>query len=589
MDREDDTERPRDRAETEAPSGVPERSHRIVDEGTSDELIILDPSVEIMEQARAPAPERPQRPRPPADPRPDHSAPPASSEHDSPAAAAEPHDPRRERLGGLITRNWEEELTHRDLPRRSPAPERPPSGIPSRTVPATSRSLPRGADALAIGASLVFVIATALMGLRVEPFATWYYLFAWYPFLVLVNHATAVRSPHHSLLSGRLARLARVAAWSVPVWLTFELWNLRLGDWYYVGVPDRWFLRWPGVALSFATVLPGIFVLEEAQRVRGRGTSISTPKFRVGRGLERGLTITGLVWAALLLALPRIFFPLVWGVPVLLIEPWLHRRDGSSLLARLADGRPGLALRLLVGGAICGLFWEAANIFAVGKWIYTVPGLESLKLFEMPLLGFVGFPPFALCCWSMARALVVGGLLPEWQIRDAASAGGRTDVADLSAVKRRAFGLGVVVLSVATMLGMDRWTVDSRTPRPTDIPGIPDGVAEYAAKHDRNDVGELLELIDEGKLYVPGTSSAAAVSLLAARCRLVQLRGIGTANAQRLDRVDIRTIDELAAADPGDLTRRLTETAEDGWKPRPARVRVWVAAARAARPGVSGR
>jgi hypothetical protein len=58
-------------------------------------------------------------------------------------------------------------------------------------------------------------------------------------------------------------------------------------------------------------------------------------------------------------------------------------------------GELGILARMLVAGLLCGLVWETFNFFAPQKWIYTVRGLEQLKLFEMPLLGFLGFPALA--------------------------------------------------------------------------------------------------------------------------------------------------------------------------------------------------
>ena len=48
-----------------------------------------------------------------------------------------------------------------------------------------------------------------------------------------------------------------------------------------------------------------------------------------------------------------------------------------------------------MAGLLCGVVWESLNFFAPQKWIYTVRGLENLKLFEMPVLGFFGFPALA--------------------------------------------------------------------------------------------------------------------------------------------------------------------------------------------------
>jgi hypothetical protein len=262
----------------------------------------------------------------------------------------------------------------------------------------------------------------------------------------------------------------------------------------------------------------------------------------------------------------------------------------------------------------------------------------------MPLPGFLGFAPFALACWTIARSLVQVGLAPDWEMSrppaappagapakpalaaavpaapDASDAAGTSEEeADRVAPER---GLGSAgkaaddepdgdalgaeppagaesprsglspgarlsmiawaVLSCGLVLeAMDRLTVDSRTPRPEQVPGIPDGVAEYARRHGRTDVRGLLALVEEGRMHIPGESSVREVALLEERCRLVLLRGIGTDNARRLDAVGIRTIDELAAEQPRSLARKL-RSAERGWWPRERRVTVWVDAARQA-------
>jgi hypothetical protein len=434
---------------------------------------------------------------------------------------------------------------------------------------------------------VTFAGSCTLAVMKVEPFFTWLYLFAWVPFLLVVNHLTATRSREHSIFSPRARSAAALAAWSVPVWLFFEVANFRLQDWYYVGVPDAWAVRRLAMLLSFATVLPGLFFVEEMLRVRGAFERVASPPIPVTPRLEKLLPQIGIACLVLMVALPTFFFPLLWGVPVLLLEPWLRRRGDTSLLGELEAGRTDRVLRLLVAGMVCGLFWESANFLAGGRWIYTVPGFQNGKLFEMPFLGFVGFPPFALACWSMARALVAVGLLPDWDAppepvaSEPAEDSVRPAKGGLSRGTRISLVAWTVLAAFAVLEGMDRWTVDSRTARPEDVPGIPDGVAQYAHRHGYHDVRGLVTLIDEGRLHVPGASSEQELAKLRETCRLVLLRGIGTANARRLEAVGVHTVDELATRDGSSLAKAL-QGAEAGWTPKPRRVEVWVQAARQA-------
>jgi hypothetical protein len=70
-------------------------------------------------------------------------------------------------------------------------------------------------------------------------------------------------------------------------------------------------------------------------------------------------------------------------------------------MGALATGDASLVLALLTSGLLCGVLWEFWNYWALTRWTYSVPYMGSLKLFEMPLPGYLGFPPFALECYAM--------------------------------------------------------------------------------------------------------------------------------------------------------------------------------------------
>jgi hypothetical protein len=454
---------------------------------------------------------------------------------------------------------------------------RSPSGVRAASAPRAPEP-PFAALIVTISAGALWAAATFFSVLHVEPVHTWYYLFAWYPFLLAVNLVTSSRTLGYSIFYGRWRTVLRLMAWSVPMWLAFEAINFRIENWYYVGVPANIVLRRIGVALSFATVLPGVLLLEECLRVRRMFQSVRTPGIRWTTALDRNLTIAGGVAAALVLALPTFFFPLVWAIPVLLLEPWLRRSGGASLARDLADGRPGRILRLLVAGMVCGLVWEAANAVSGGRWIYTVPGLSALRPFEMPLLGFVGFAPFALCLWSMARALVRLGLLPDWERPGSEHAHEGEGL--VPPAWRGKVRIAVVVLSLGVLQTMDWLTVDSFAVRARDIPGVPDGVPEYARHRHKDSAWGVLRLIEAGDLYVPGGSTEALMGALGEKCRLILLKGIGAANVRRLEAVGVTTIPELAVREPDELVAALSALDEPGWWPRERRVRGWIDAAR---------
>lgn len=50
---------------------------------------------------------------------------------------------------------------------------------------------------------------------------------------------------------------------------------------------------------------------------------------------------------------------------------------------------------LAVGCLICAFFWEMWNFYSYPRWVYHVPLVGFLHVFEMPLLGYLGYIPFS--------------------------------------------------------------------------------------------------------------------------------------------------------------------------------------------------
>jgi hypothetical protein len=186
----------------------------------------------------------------------------------------------------------------------------------------------------------------------------------------------------------------------VSAWLVFEVFNLWLLNWRYAGLEPRLFLRWPGYALAFATVLPGVLLASRVLAALGVGANL---RGRVRR-LEQWqplFLLLGVACLVLPFLAPRYAFPLIWGSFFFLLDPLLDLFTGDSLTRRFLQGERQEHLCLLLAGLLCGLWWEMWNYPAAAKWVYTLPVLNFGKVFEMPVLGYLGFLPFALECWVM--------------------------------------------------------------------------------------------------------------------------------------------------------------------------------------------
>ena len=262
-----------------------------------------------------------------------------------------------------------------------------------------TRPLPlRGWAALA-----VLLAAEFLMFRGVEPVATYFTPIAWSAYICAADAMVwAIRG--RSRMADEPREFAVTAALSLPLWLIFEGYNLRLHNWMYVGLPANWLARNFGYAWSFMTIIPAILITADlvesfawfSERPHGRSYS---PQFLAG------MTAAGALCLAIPLAVPvpagAYLFGLVWVGFFLLLEPANYRLRLPSLLRDLEEGRPARFYALLVSGWTCGWLWEFWNYWAAARWQYIFPIFQDWKVFAMPALGYLGFLPFALECSVM--------------------------------------------------------------------------------------------------------------------------------------------------------------------------------------------
>jgi len=194
---------------------------------------------------------------------------------------------------------------------------------------------------------------------------------------------------------------------SAPVWWVFELINLRTGNWEYVGrelfTPLQFDLL---CSVSFSIVVPAIF--ESAELIRSFGWMddfASGPRVPGTRVVFMGLFVAGLAMLAATLAWPKIFYPFTWISLVCLFESLNYWTDRPYFLQKLRVGDWHMVISLSLGTLVCGFFWEMWNYYSFPKWVYHIPSLGFLRIFEMPLLGYGGYIPFALEVYALTNFL----------------------------------------------------------------------------------------------------------------------------------------------------------------------------------------
>lgn len=241
-----------------------------------------------------------------------------------------------------------------------------------------------------------------LMFRGVEPVTTFFTPIAWSAYILIVD-AAVLSLTSRSRLHDAPLNLARMALISIPLWLIFEGYNLRLRNWVYTGVPAGWAGALLGYGWSFATITPAIF--ETSDLVQALLPPLPGEPWKVPPVAEAILMGCGAACLILPLVAPRriaaYLFILVWIGFVLLLDP-LNRRLGlPSIIGDLAEGFRRRAYGFFLSGWICGWLWEFWNNWAAAKWHYIFPIAQHWKIFEMPAPGYLGFLPFALECFSM--------------------------------------------------------------------------------------------------------------------------------------------------------------------------------------------
>ena len=254
----------------------------------------------------------------------------------------------------------------------------------------------------------VLILAEVLLFSGNQFVGHWFTPIIWTGYIFLVDAIVFIVTGRSLLTTDRLELLLIVFA-SIIGWWLFEFYNaprfwtkdLELW-WHYHNLEPNPYLRRFGYDCAFATIFPAMFLTARL---------LMSTVFRRTRPL--GAIHFSRSWLYLLIILgavgsiaPLIFIsewlaPAVWLSFIFLLDPINYFRGWPSIVGDLERGDYQRLFALLASGALCGILWEFWNYWAISKWTYTVPYFGNVKIFEMPLLGYLGFPPFAVECWVM--------------------------------------------------------------------------------------------------------------------------------------------------------------------------------------------
>jgi len=414
---------------------------------------------------------------------------------------------------------------------------------------------------------------------KIDPFYSWFYCFAWWPYILTID-AIIYHLKGNSLIVNRTKEFFLMIPWSIFIWLIFETANLSLENWYYINLPHSTIERWLGYGVAYGTVLPGLFETTELLETLGlfKNSKIKNKSFPPkGKNV---LILLGTLCLVSTVLIPKYFFFLIWVGFIFLLEPFNYRFGGRSLLRDLEKGDPKKIYLLLVAGLICGFLWEFWNFWAYSKWIYTVPFFQGLKGFEMPYLGFLGFPPFAIQAYVMYNFVSLFRFKRGWE-----QPTHRLNLEKKTRALTTALtAILLVSCSILIFREIDLKTVDSYEVRLKDAYWIEPQFREELPKVGITNPDDLLSKTKEKKdreelalrLLIPREELTHWVE----KTRLVQLKGLGVENLRLLEGVSIHSISTLSSEDPERLYKKMEEVFQGNSLPKKARIRIWVREAR---------
>lgn len=258
-----------------------------------------------------------------------------------------------------------------------------------------------------IGLLLIIVfwyLNWSLSGLRTH----WGFFPLWLGYCLTADALVFYRKGSSLLTRTSLPRYVTLFVFSAPAWWLFELLNKQIRYWSYTAREQFTDLEYFCFAtLSFSTVMPAVFTTAEL-------AATFTWVQRSGAGPVAGkrnstlwvFFLSGWVMLALVLLWPDYFAAFLWMSVYFILDPLNAWAGNRNLLAYTAKGNWRPVLALWTGCLICGFFWEFWNFYSFPKWHYHLKYVNFWPVFEMPILGYLGYLPFALELFALYHLIL---------------------------------------------------------------------------------------------------------------------------------------------------------------------------------------
>jgi hypothetical protein len=249
------------------------------------------------------------------------------------------------------------------------------------------------------------VFAEIALFFKWQPFTSFFCPLVWLGYILVVDSLVHLLKKN-SLLTRHPKKLLTLFVISFVFWTIFELYNRFIPGWQYLNIHN---LEVIAGVIAFSTILPAILETFELIRSLHLFDRFKGPNVNYKKIINKNLLQLSIAVGALFLVLPFFFsgywwsWAMVWTGFFFFLDPINYLNGQPSVFGDLKHRKWVIPLSLVLAGLICGFLWEFWNWGAVARWQYTLPNvpLANIKIFEMPILGYLGYPPFALELYAM--------------------------------------------------------------------------------------------------------------------------------------------------------------------------------------------
>lgn len=266
---------------------------------------------------------------------------------------------------------------------------------------------------------LIFGVSLGFLWTKAEQpkiIVDWLLIPLFWGIIFIVDAWVYRRSGGKSIIAERPQTLVAIAVCSIGGWLLFEFLNFFvLKNWYYPAgdfISKQQFLIYSmlGSSALLTIVFEWYMLLRTFKKLSVKYTE--GPKVKISKSVWKVVLIICLISLLAIPFFPNQLFLLIWLVPMLSLISVLSLRNKWTPVTPLEKGNWSALALIALAYFIQGVLYECWNYFGgyhladgtvktfnPGYWIYSVPYVDVLHVFEMPLLGLFGYLPFGVYCW----------------------------------------------------------------------------------------------------------------------------------------------------------------------------------------------